>query len=106
MKRLLLQQLLDWKKQDRRKPILLDGARQTGKSYLLEELFGAHFQQVIRLDFLEQPNLADLFADSLTPDDILTNMELALNVAIDREKALIIFDEIGECQAAVDSLKL
>ena len=105
MKRLLLQQLLDWKKQDRRKPILLDGARQTGKSYLLEELFGAHFQQVIRLDFLEQPNLADLFADSLTPDDILTNMELALNVAIDREKALIIFDEIGECQAAVDSLK-
>ena len=105
MKRLLLQQLLDWKKQDRRKPILLDGARQTGKSYLLEELFGAHFQQVIRLDFLEQPNLADLFADSLTPDDILTNMELALNVAIYREKALIIFDEIGECQAAVDSLK-
>ena len=65
MERLLLQQLLDWKKRDKRKPILLDGARQTGKSYLLEKLFGAHFIQVVRLDFLEQPRLANLFADVL-----------------------------------------
>ena len=105
MERLLLQQLLDWKKRDKRKPILLDGARQTGKSYLLEKLFGAHFSQVVRLDFLEQPHLADLFADSLGPDDILANIELALDLAIDRKKALIIFDEVGECQAAVNSLK-
>ena len=105
MKRLLLKQLLGWKKRDKRKPILLDGARQTGKSYLLEVLFGAHFQQIVRLDFLEQPALADLFEGSLKPDDILANIELALNVRIDCEKALIIFDEIGECQAAVNSLK-
>jgi predicted AAA+ superfamily ATPase len=105
MERLLLKQLLDWKNRDKRKPILLDGARQTGKSYLLEKLFGAHFIQVVRLDFLEQPHLADLFADSLRPDDILANIELALDLAIDREKALIIFDEVGECQAAVNSLK-
>jgi len=105
LKRLLLQQLLDWKKRDKRKPVLLDGARQTGKSYLLEALFGAHFAQVVRLDFLEQPNLADLFDGSLKPDDILANIELALDVRIDRTKGLIIFDEIGECQAAVDSLK-
>jgi len=97
--------LLDWKNRDKRKPILLDGARQTGKSYLLEELFGAHFIQVLRLDFLEQPDLADLFADSLRPDDILANIELALDIAIDRKNALIIFDEVGECQAAVNSLK-
>ena len=73
LKRLLLQQLLDWKKQDKRKPVLLDGAKQTGKSYLLETLFGAHFAQVVRLDFLEQPNLADVFDGSLKPDDILAN---------------------------------
>ena len=105
MERLLLQQLLDWKKRDKRKPILLDGARQTGKSYLLEKLFGAHFIQVVRLDFLEQPHFADLFTDSLRPDDILANIELALDLAIDRKNALIIFDEVGECQAAVNSLK-
>lgn len=105
MRRALLTQLLAWKEQSSRKPILLDGARQTGKSYLLEELFGEHFEQVIRLDFMEQPNLATLFADSLNPDDILDNIELTLNVEIDKNNALIIFDEIGECQAAINSLK-
>lgn len=105
MERLLLQKLLAWKNTQTRKPILLDGARQTGKSYLLETLFGAHFDQVIRLDFLEQPSLAKIFNDSLHPQDILDNIELTLNVSIEREKALIIFDEIGECQDAVNALK-
>ena len=105
MERLLLQQLLTWKNQAQRKPILLDGARQTGKSFLLETLFGAHFEQVIRLDFLEQPTLANLFSDSLNPQHILDNIELEFNISIDRDNALIIFDEIGECQAAVNSLK-
>ena len=105
MKRLLLEKLITWKNQSERKPILLDGARQTGKSFLLEQLFGEHFEQVIRLDFLEQPALANLFEGSLNPQDILDNIELELNVSIDRSKALIIFDEIGECQAAINSLK-
>ena len=105
MKRLLLQKLLDWKDQPVRKPVLLDGARQTGKSFLLETLLGEHFGQVIRLDFLEQPHLANVFADSLKPSDILTNIELELNLSIDKQQDLIIFDEIGECQPAINSLK-
>ena len=105
MKRLLLQKLLDWKNCPSRKPVLLDGARQTGKFYLLETLFGKHFEQVIRLDFLEQPSLARLFSDSLKPDDIITNIEIELNISIDRHKDLIIFDEVGECLPAVHSLK-
>lgn len=105
MKRLLLEKLIDWKNKSKRKPILLDGARQTGKSFLLEKLFGVHFEQVIRLDFLEQPALANLFDESLNPQDILDNIELELNVSIDRSQALIIFDEIGGCQAAINSLK-
>ena len=105
MKRLMVDKLISWKNSSSRKPILLDGARQTGKSYLLEKLFGQHFKQVIRLDFLEQPSLANIFNNSLKPDDILNNIELELSVSVDRENALIIFDEIGECQAAVNSLK-
>ena len=105
MERLLLQKLIAWKDKKTRKPVLLDGARQTGKSFLLEKLFGAKFEQVIRLDFLEQPALANLFNDSLKPQEILDNIELERNVSIQRDKALIIFDEIGECQAAIDSLK-
>ena len=105
MKRQLLEKLISWKKQRERKPILLDGARQTGKSFLLQQLFGEYFDQVIRLDFLEQPALANLFEGSLNPEDILDNIELEFNVSIDKSKALFIFDEIGECQAAVNSLK-
>ena len=97
MDRLLLHQLLDREKRDKRKPILLNGARQTRKSHFLEKLFGAHFIQVVRLDFLEQPHLANLFADSLSPDDILANIELALDLVIDRKKSLIIFDAVGDC---------
>jgi len=105
MQRRLLDQLIAWKEAPQRKPVLLDGARQTGKSYLLQQLFGQQFNQVVRLDFLEQPNYAALFSDSLNPDDILANIELTLNVSINKSTTLIIFDEIGECQAAINSLK-
>jgi predicted AAA+ superfamily ATPase len=105
LKRQLLNKLVDWKKQSKRKPVLLDDARQTCKSYLLEQLFGAHFTQVIRLDFLEQPRLTKLFSDSLNPQDILSNIELEFNISIDKANALSIFDEIGKCQEAVSSLK-
>ena len=84
----------------KRKPVLLDGARQTGKSFLLEKLFGEYFEQVIRLDFLEQPSLANLFSASLKPDDILENIEIEFNLVLflclrlfptlkDREKTVI-----------------
>lgn len=105
MQRLLLQTLLQWQQQAKRKPILLDGARQTGKTYLLKTLFGAQFQQVFRVDFLETPQIADAFAGSLNPKDILMNLELLTGVSIKPENTLIIFDEIGECERALQSLK-
>lgn len=105
MKRLLLDELISWKNKPKRKPVLLDGARQTGKSFLLEKLFGEYFEQVIRLDFLEQPSLANLFSESLKPEDILENIEIEFNLSIDTSNSLIIFDEIGECQQAINSLK-
>lgn len=105
MKRIALTTLLAWKNQPTRKPLLLDGARQTGKSYLLETLFGEHFEQVIKLDFLEHPSLNDIFEGSLKPADILMNIELRLGITLDLDRQLIIFDEIGESQPALDALK-
>lgn len=105
MHRLLLADLLQWQQRDARKPVLLDGARQTGKTYLLHTLLGQHFQQVFRVDFLESPNMAEAFAGSLKPDDILMNLELLAGQVIAPEHTLIIFDEIGECERALQSLK-
>lgn len=105
MKRLLLSKLLNWKEKNRRKPLLIDGARQTGKTYLLQTLFAREFNHVQHLDFLEQPQLADAFADSLSPDEILSNIALITGQSFNPTTDLLILDEIGECQRAVTSLK-
>lgn len=105
MKRQLLDQLIAWKAQPTRKPLLIDGARQTGKTYLLKELLGREFEDVLHLDFLENPGLGDIFADSLDPEDIITNIELLTGRLFNPDTHLLILDEIGECQRAVTSLK-
>lgn len=105
MQRVLLEKLLAWKNKAQRKPLLIDGARQTGKTYLLKELLGKHFKNVIRIDFLETPELADAFEDSLTPEDVLSNIELITSKEFNAHSDLLILDEIGECPRAVTSLK-
>ena len=106
MERLLLDQLLFWKAQSRRNPILLDGARQVGKSFLLRELFGKrHFRQVHMLDLQESYRLHRLFDGDLKPDHLLARIELELDTQINPLEDLLLFDEIGECQRALDSLK-
>lgn len=105
MQRLLLDKLLSWKDQKSRKPLLIDGARQTGKTYLLQTLFGGYFERVLRVDFLESPDMAEAFTGSLTPADVLSNIELLTGVIFDPASDLLILDEIGECAKAVTALK-
>ncbi len=105
MKRLLLDKLLAWKAQPTRKPLLLDGARQTGKTYLLRELLGREFPRVLRVDFLENPQMAEAFAGSLTPENIISGIELLSGQIFYPETDLLILDEIGECPKAVTALK-
>lgn len=106
MERLAYQSLIDWKNRTNRKPILLDGARQTGKTYLVENLFGEReFRQIHKLDFLENPTLNDIFEGDLHPDALLARIELALGRDIDEKHDLIFFDEVGECERALNSLK-
>ena len=105
MKRLLLDKLLAWKDKEARKPLVIDGARQTGKTYLLQTLLGQTFDQVLRVDFLENPLLCDAFADSLTPEDVISNIELLTGQIFNPQTDLLILDEIGECPRAVTALK-
>tara|TARA_R110002167_G_scaffold1903_3_gene9402 strand:+ start:4153 stop:5475 length:1323 start_codon:yes stop_codon:yes gene_type:complete len=105
MHRVLLEKLLRWKEQKSRKPLLIDGARQTGKTYLLQYLFGKTFNQVLRIDFLESPSMADAFAGSLNPENIVSNIELLTGQLFTPATDLLILDEIGECPRAVTSLK-
>ena len=106
MERLATAQLLDWKNQKTRKPLLLDGARQVGKTWLVERLFGKKsFPAVHTVDFLAEPNIAGIFDDGLEPERIVSNLEISRGQKISLETDLILFDEVGECQQAIDSLK-
>lgn len=106
LQRLLLDELLRWKRQRFRRPVLIDGARQVGKTFLIERIFGPqHFRMVHSFDFAREPALCDLFAGSLDPRGLLEQLELLLGRSIDLERDLIFFDEVGDCQRALDSLK-
>ncbi|WP_413700289.1 ATP-binding protein [Psychromonas sp. KJ10-10] len=105
MRRSRIKKLIEWKEKETRKPLLIDGARQTGKTYLLQSLFGEHFDNVLRIDFLESPEMAEAFSGSLTPENILSNIELLTNKVFNPTSDLLILDEIGECQRAVTALK-
>ncbi len=106
MERLAYADLLRWKNKVQRSPILVDGARQTGKTYLVEQLFGPReFNRVHKLDFRGRPDLESLFSEGRGPDKVIANIEAVTGRPVDLDQDLIFFDEIGDCQAAVDSLK-
>ena len=106
MQRLLVKTLVEWKNSTNRLPLLLDGARQVGKSYLLERLFGKkHFKTVFKLNFDEDDNAHALFSPTKTANDVLGRISLYIGQDFDPEHDLLFFDEIGYCQQALDSLK-
>jgi len=105
MKRDIYKQLLEWKSSGRRKPLVLRGARQVGKTYILKEFGKQEYGSVVYLNFEENPSLDDFFKQKLDPDSILSQLSLYLNRKIQPEKDFIIFDEIQESNNALNALK-
>ncbi len=105
MKRDIYQQLLKWKTSGRRKPLILRGARQVGKTYILQEFGRNEYKKVAYLNFEEDPLLDDFFQQKLDPEAILTNLSLYLGWDINTKGDLIIFDEIQASAYALNSLK-
>lgn len=107
MKRLVYDKLLAWKNKsdDKRKPLLLEGARQVGKSWLLEELGRNEFDSVALINFEEDKQLATLFDADFDTERILRSIEIASGVKLIPGKTLIIFDEIQSVSRGLLSLK-
>lgn len=105
MERHIFEQLKRWKLDKSRKPLILKGARQVGKTYTLTHFGAAAYENVAYLNFENSPHLHDLFTQSLKPQDILKVLAIELSTTILPEKTLIIFDEIQECPDALNSLK-
>lgn len=106
MKRLAESTLLSWYKKTNRKPLLIDGARQVGKTYLVEKLFGPkNVNKLIKLNFMKEPSLADIFQSNLSPELLVKNIQLVTGDEFNPKTDLLFFDEIGLCQGALNSLK-
>ena len=105
MKRFITEKLLDWKNSPNRKPLILQGARQVGKTYILREFGQKYYGNVAYFNFERSDNLGGLFSETKDPKRLLEQLSLLNNQKITPEKTLIIFDEIQECPEALNSLK-
>lgn len=107
MQRKLLEQLIAWKNSKKRLPLLLEGARQVGKTYLLKTLFGEkYFKKIVYVNFEKADiELVSLFEGNIEPKRIINYLSLKYNITINLSDTLIIFDEIQEVPRALTSLK-
>ncbi len=104
MKRDLLNELEAWKIHPLRKPLILRGARQVGKSWLIEE-FGKQFEVFISINFEKTPEAKQLFEAGLTISELLEKLSLLVGKKIEAGKSLLFLDEIQECEKALVSLR-
>jgi len=105
MKRDIYNKLLEWKFSPRRKPLVLQGARQTGKTFILKEFGRNEYKNVLYCNFEENPGLSQFFVRDLDPDRILSELSLYMNLEIRPMADLVIFDEIQASEQALNSLK-
>ncbi len=105
MKRLIEQKLIKWKNSAARKPLIICGARQIGKTYTLLDFGKKHYNNIAYCNFEDNGALEQIFTSDLNPERIVTAIGTLLGVDITKEKTLIIFDEIQACERALTSLK-
>ncbi len=105
MRRIVIDKLISWKKSEQRKPLILKGVRQVGKTWLLKEFGKKYYENTAYFNFDEQSELKQYFETTKDVQRILENLALINGAPILPGKTLIIFDEIQECNAALNALK-
>lgn len=105
MYRTAIEQLYRWKESKHRKPLIIKGARQVGKTWLMKEFGRKAYPDTIYINFDSNSRMAELFSADLNPDRLILGIELYAGKKIDPEKTLLIFDEIQEIPRALAALK-
>ena len=105
MKRLIEEDLFVWKNKKRRKPLILKGARQVGKTYIIEKFAKGYYKNIVKIDFERNPNYATIFSQDLDIFRIVNEIELIFKTKIEPENTLLFFDEIQLCKQALMSLR-
>lgn len=105
MYRYAIKKLFHWKEKKRRKPLIIDGARQVGKTWLMKEFGKQAYKDTIYINFDSNSVMAELFAEDLSVDRLIMGIELYAGKKIEVDTTLLIFDEIQEVPRALASLK-
>lgn len=105
MERDIIKKLQTWKDSRRRKPLILTGVRQCGKTYSIKEFGSKYFRSIVYLNFEENEHFKDIFDYDFDVQRIIKEIQTLMNVQIQPGKTLLVFDEIQECPRAITSLK-
>lgn len=105
MYRKIMRYLEAWKNSPHRKPLILQGARQVGKTYAVLEFGRTHYDNVAYFNFETSPRLAQTFAEDISPDYLIPVLSHIAGQTIVRERTLIVLDEVQLCERALTSLK-
>ncbi len=105
MERKIYNNLLEWKKNSIETPLMIIGARQIGKTYIIKEFCQKEFEKYIYINLLDNPQIVDLFEQSIPTEEKFTKMQWILNKEIDLEKTIIFFDEIQLSEKLISNLK-
>ena len=105
MKRIIDEKLYKWKTSQHRKPLIVRGARQVGKTWTIEQFGRTNFSRMVKIDFEKRPTLKPLFDEDLTPSVLIEQLELATGQPIRAGKTLLFFDEIQACPRAIMALR-
>jgi len=100
-----MKDLIKWKDGDHRKPLLIRGARQVGKTWIMKEFGKLHYEKVAYINFDNNERMENLFSGNLDISRIITALQIESDVKIEAQNTLIIFDEIQEVPRALTSLK-
>ena len=105
MYRIAIEKLYQWKESKRRKPLIIEGARQVGKTWLMKEFGEKAYQDTIYINFDSNSRMSELFSEDLNVDRLIMGIELYAGKKIDPDHTLLIFDEVQEVPKALSSLK-
>ena len=100
-----IEQLRKWKDSRRRKPLMITGVRQCGKTYLIKQFAEQYFEQYVYLNFEEEERLSEIFEFDFDVKRILGDIEIATGQKIYPGETLLVLDEIQQCPRAITSLK-
>lgn len=105
MERKIYQELVNWKNTNIQKPLMVIGARQIGKTYIINEFCKNEFKEYIYINLLEQTEIIKIFQEEINTAEKFNRMKIYLDKDIDLENTIIFFDEVQECEEIISALK-